>query len=196
MQDISANTVLLVDDDPSIRKLLALRLASVGFEVLQAENGIDAVVKLRQHHLPNVIISDVEMPLMSGGEFISVVRWRFPSIPVVILSGSIPNEFPQEAKPDVWLDKGFLQVAELLEAVHDLVRKTPDPSYHQQAIGTPVRTRPGGSGYFIMTCTDCLRSFEVTRTLNDNAVDRTAICTYCEARVPFLIESPDPEQGN
>ena len=191
MREVSANSVLLVDDDPSIRDLLSMQLEEAGFEARQAEDGIDGLVKLRDE-LPKVIISDLQMPRMSGIEFISVVRRRFPSIPVIALSGSIPSEFPAEAKPDVWFEKGALQVPELLQAVHDLVRKTPDCADFPQVVTTPVRIRPGFAGYFILTCTDCLRTFRATSTPENKRVDRTAICTYCEARVPFLIESSEP----
>ena len=99
MRDVSPNCVLLVDDDPCIRDLLSMQLEEAGFEARQAEDGIDGLVKLRDE-LPKVIISDLQMPRMSGIEFISVVRRRFPSIPVIVLSGSIPAEFPAEIKPD------------------------------------------------------------------------------------------------
>jgi hypothetical protein len=94
-------------------------------------------------------------------ELIVVVRRRFPHIPVIIFSGSSPGEFPAEAKPDGWFEKGALQMPELLKAVRDLVRKTPDRPYAPQVIGTPVRTLRGGAGYFLLTCTDCLRIFKV-----------------------------------
>ena len=191
MRDISANSVLLVDDDPSIREILSMELEEAGFEAQQAEDGIDGLVKLRDK-LPKVIISDLQMPRMSGIEFISVVRRRFPSIPVIVLSGSIPSEFPAEVKPDRWFEKSALQIPELLQAVHDLVRKTPDCADFPQVVTTPVRTRPGFAGYFILTCTDCLRTFRATSPPENKRVDRTAICTYCEARVPYLIESAEP----
>jgi CheY-like chemotaxis protein len=191
MRDVSANSVLLVDDDPAIRWGLSKRLEEAGFRAQQAEDGIDGLVKLRDK-LPKVIISDLLMPRMSGIEFISVVRWRFPSIPVIVLSGSIQRDLPEEFKPDRWFRKRALQIPELLQAVHDLVRKTPDPAYRRQVISTPVRTRPSGAGYFVLTCTDCLRSFQVTITPENKTVDRTAICTYCEAPVPYLIESSEP----
>jgi CheY-like chemotaxis protein len=191
MPNVSANSVLLVDDDPSIRDLLSLQLEEAGFEARQAEDGIDGLVKLRDA-LPKVIISDLQMPRMSGIEFISVVRRRFPSIPVIALSGSIPSEFPAEAKPDIWFEKGALQVLALLQAVHDLVRKTPDCARFPQVVTIPVRTRPGFAGYFILTCTDCLRTFRATGVPENQRVDQTAICTYCEARVPFLTESSEP----
>jgi len=191
MDNASVDSVLLVDDDPSIRYLLTMQLEEAGFEARQAADGIDGLIKLRDE-LPKVIISDLQMPRMSGVEFVSVVRRRFPSIPVVILSGSMPSEFPEEAKPDVWFDKGALRVPEFLKVVRDLVRKTPDPANLPQVVTTPVRTRLGFAGYFMLTCTDCLRMFRATSTPENKAVEQTTVCAYCEARVPFLIESSEP----
>ncbi len=191
MRDVSANSVLLVDDDPAIRDVLSEQLEEAGFEAQQAEDGIDGLVKLRDK-LPKVIISDIQMPRMSGIEFISVVRRRFPSIPVIVLSGSIQRELPAEAKPDRWFEKSAQQIPDLLQAVHELVRKTPDPANLPQVVSTPVRTRPDGAGYFVLTCTDCLRIFQVTSTPENKTMERTAVCVHCEARVPFLIESSEP----
>ena len=191
MRELCANGVLVVDDDPSIRSLLSWRLKKEGLVPRQAEDGIDALVKLREH-LPKVIISDLQMPRMAGIEFISVVRRRFPFMPVIVLSGSSPHEIPAESKPDHWFDKNSPHITELLRAVQYLVRKTPDRPYLPQVISIPVRTRPNGAGYFVLTCTDCLRAFQVASTPKNKTVERIAVCTHCEARVPFLIESSQP----
>ena len=191
MPDPSAYCVLLVDDEPAIRDVLSSELKEAGFEPQEAEDGIDALVKLRDT-LPHVIISDLQMPRMSGMEFIVVVRRRFPHIPVIVFSGSSSGELPAEAKPDGWFEKGALQIPELLRAVRDLVRKTPDRPYVPQVISTPVRTRRGGAGFFVLTCTDCLRLFQVMSTPEIKTVEQTATCVYCEARVSFLIESAEP----
>jgi CheY-like chemotaxis protein len=190
MRAVSANSVLLVDDDPSVRELLSMQLESAGFEARQAEDGIDGLMKLRDM-LPKVIISDIQMPRMSGIEFISVVRQRFPTIPVIILSGSIPRELPADIEPVRCFEKSAQQIPQLLQAVHDLARETPDHARVPQVVSIPVRTQPGGAGYFVLTCTDCLRLFQVASTPGNKAVEQTAICVHCEARVPFLIESPD-----
>ena len=190
MRKVSAKSVLLVDDDSSTRALLALHLEQAGFEARQAEDGIDGLVKLRDE-LPHVIISDLQMPRMSGIEFVSVVRRRFPSIPVIVISGSIPPNFPPEIKPDHLFEKNSQLIPELLQAVHELVRKTPDRPYHPQVISVPVRTRPGGAGYFVLTCPDCLRHFEEKSTPENKAVERTTACVHCEASVPYLVESAE-----
>ena len=191
MRDVSANSVLLVDDDPTIRNFLSSQLEKAGFKAQQAEDGIDGLVKLRDK-LPKVIISDLQMPRMSGIEFIWVVRRRFPSIPVIVLSGSIQRELPAEVKPDRWFRKSPQQIPELLQAVHDLARITPDRAHIPQVISAPVRTLPGGAGYFFLTCTDCLRLFKVTSTPENKTVERIAVCLHCQARVPFLVESSKP----
>ena len=192
MRAISPNSVLLVDDDPNLREILSIRLEKAGFEARQAADGIDGLVKLRDE-LPKVIISDVQMPRMAGIEFISVVRRRFPFILVIGLTGTIPDEVPAEAKPDVWFEKDALNISDFLQTLRDLVRKTPDRVDLPQRVTAPVRTRPGFAGYFILTCPDCLRTFKATSTPENKAREATAVCIYCEARVLFVIESSVPQ---
>ncbi len=191
MRDISANSVLLVEDNPSIRALLSSQLEKVGFKAQLAEDGIDGLAKLRAQ-LPSVIISDLEMPRMTGIEFMSVVRRRFPSIPVIVFSGSIQGEFPAGAKPDRWFEKSAQQIPALLQAVHALAQETPDRADFPQVISTPVRTHSGGAGCFVLTCTDCLRLFQVMSTPENQTEEQSAVCVHCEARVPYVIESPQP----
>ena len=71
--------VLVVDDDPTVRESFAMLLQSGGYDVQVAEDGFSALLQLRKL-LPDVIISDLNMPRMSGFEFLSVVRRRFPEI--------------------------------------------------------------------------------------------------------------------
>jgi CheY-like chemotaxis protein len=192
MPEVYTNCVLVVDDDPAIRDLLSRQLEKEGFQSIHAKDGIEAIVKLRDT-LPNVIITDIQMPRMSGLEFIGVVRRRFPPIPVIALSGSIPSEFPEEARPDCYIQKNILRFPDLLQAVKDLARKTPDNIDLPQVVTTPVRTRHAFAGYFMLTCTDCLRTFKATSTPVNKVVEGTSVCTHCGALVPFLIESSEPD---
>ena len=187
----SARRVLLVDDEPAIRSILSIRLEEAGFEAEQAGDGIEGLVKLRQG-LPHLIISDIEMPRMSGIEFISIVRRRFPQLPVIVISGVPQTSLPPEVAPDACFQKGTLRFDELLKAVHDWARKTPDRPNVPQVIHLPLRTRPDGAGYFQLICTDCLRSFKLLNDPGVKAVERTALCVHCHARLPYLIESLEP----
>ena len=192
MPNPSAYCVLLVDDEPAIRDVLSIELKNAGFEAQEAQDGIDALVKLRDSR-PHVIISDIEMPRMSGVEFIVVVRRRFPQIPVIVFSGSTPHEFPAEYKPDGWFEKGSLKVPDLVRAVQTLAGKALNRPYAPQVISIPIRTLRSGAGYYVLTCTDCLREFQVASGPEMKTIERTATCIHCEARVPFWVESSDPE---
>ena len=191
MPKASARRVLLVDDEPAIRDILSIRLKEAGFEAEQAGDGIDGLAKLRKG-LPHLIISDIEMPRMSGIEFISIVRRRFPQLPVIVLSGLPQASLPPEAAPDAWFEKSALRFDEFLKAVRDWARKTSDRAYLPQVIHRPLRTRPDGAGYFQLTCTDCLRSFKLLNDPEINTVERTALCVHCQARLPFLVEESEP----
>jgi len=67
--------VLLVDDDPLVRKLISGYLVAAGYVVRTSVDGLDALGKLRTG-LPDLIISDLNMPRMSGIELLEVVRLR------------------------------------------------------------------------------------------------------------------------
>jgi len=187
----SARRVLLVDDEPAIRDILSIRLEEAGFQAEQARDGIDGLVKLRKG-LPHLIISDIDMPRMSGIEFISVVRRRFPQVPVIVVSGEPQSSIPPEAAPDACFQKGALRLDELLKAVRDWAQKTPDRPIVPQVIHRPLRTRSDGAGYFQLTCTDCLRTFKMQNDPEIKTIERTAVCVHCQARLPFLLEGSEP----
>jgi CheY-like chemotaxis protein len=83
--------LLVVDDDESVREVFTLLLEKEGYVVTTANNGFDALLKLKKI-APEVIISDLNMPEMSGFEFLSVVRRRFPEFSVIASSGAYSSK--------------------------------------------------------------------------------------------------------
>jgi len=81
-----AGRVLLVDDQPELRRLLRRSLIKAGHVVVEASNGRVAV-ELAQQLRFDVVISDVGMPDMSGVELLEALRELDPDLPVVITSG-------------------------------------------------------------------------------------------------------------
>jgi len=65
--------ILIVDDDPTTRKLIGLFLKAKGYAVAYAENGLDGIEKIGTEN-PNLIITDLNMPYMDGIEFVKSVR--------------------------------------------------------------------------------------------------------------------------
>jgi CheY-like chemotaxis protein len=79
--------ILVVDDEAAVRDSIVLVLQSSGYEVTAATNGFDALLQLKRR-LPAIVLSDLNMPQMSGFEFLSVVLRRFPQISVIAMSGA------------------------------------------------------------------------------------------------------------
>ena len=76
--------VLVIDDEPPIRKLLRMGLTAQGYQVLEAPNGKTALALLEPS--PNLIILDLGLPDMQGHELLKSIRSRNDSVPIVILS--------------------------------------------------------------------------------------------------------------
>src|ERR671934_1286593 len=114
--------LLVVDDEPSIRESVGTLLLSAGYDVSTATGGFDALLCLKRV-VPEVIISDLNMPHMSGFEFLSVVRRRFPQISVVAMSGAYTaGAVPSGVIADAFYAKGQDQPEKLLSTVADLLR--------------------------------------------------------------------------
>ena len=79
--------ILIVDDDPALRQLLTLVLLKSGYAVRSAQDGFSALAAIRTA-VPDILLSDLYMPGMSGFELLSVVRRRFPLIPVIAMSSA------------------------------------------------------------------------------------------------------------
>ena len=82
-----SKTILVVDDDQSLRELLRLHLSSAGYEVITAADGIEAGYAVLRHS-PDLIITDVQMPHMDGFQFVELLRAdsTIPRIPVIFLT--------------------------------------------------------------------------------------------------------------
>jgi len=76
--------VLVIDDEPPIRKLLRMGLTTQGYEVLEATNGKNALELLSQK--PDLIILDLGLPDIQGHELLRTVRSRDEAVPIVVLS--------------------------------------------------------------------------------------------------------------
>jgi len=80
-------SILVIDDDESIRQLLRLHLSAAGYEVQVAEDAIAAGYMVLRGR-PDLIITDINMPHMDGFEFIAALRAdkTIPAIPVIFLT--------------------------------------------------------------------------------------------------------------
>jgi CheY-like chemotaxis protein len=132
--------ILIVDDDPSIRTTVAMLLADEGYEVSTAEDGFDALLQMKST-VPELIVSDLNMPQMSGFEFLSVVRRRFPQLSVIAMSGAYHcgSAVPGGVIADAFYPKGQGTTVELLKVVAELIQ-TSDEAW-------PIRGNRPPCGY-------------------------------------------------
>lgn len=85
--------VLVVDDDKTTRKMISLILNSKGYEVVTAENGIEALQKLGIEDI-NLILTDMNMPYMDGIELVKQIRssQERSNIPIVMITTEADEE--------------------------------------------------------------------------------------------------------
>ncbi|HHW45128.1 response regulator [Desulfofundulus thermobenzoicus] len=94
--------VLVVDDQPGVRYLLDILVKEAGHRVHTAENGLEAIEKVRQIR-PHLIFMDVRMPLMGGLEALGRIKRIVPEAEVIIMTAYISDETVNQA-----LQKGAL----------------------------------------------------------------------------------------
>ena len=84
--------VLVVDDEESVRAVTARILETFGFQVVLAEDGRDALLKLELHPDLRFILMDLTMPHLSGEEALRYVRGMHRDLPIILMSGYSPEE--------------------------------------------------------------------------------------------------------
>ena len=82
-----AATILLVDDDPFMLRLMDLILRDAGYEIIQARGGEEALAKIRERPTVNLVISDVVMPGMDGELLRETVQRLWPACKFIVCSG-------------------------------------------------------------------------------------------------------------
>jgi PAS domain S-box-containing protein len=121
----SGERILVVDDEEAILAIARAALENYGYEVLTANSGVEAVNLFDKHRETiNLLISDLEMPLMNGKETVEAIRKLRPDLKVIIISGSEKQiqELMPQIKMDVFVPKPFTNES-LLEAVHSVLVK-------------------------------------------------------------------------
>ena len=114
----SAIPILVVDDEPGLRRLACQTLERAGYATLEAEDGAQALRLLEQHDgVVALVLSDIRMPNLDGIELEQICRERWPAMPVILMSGEVTRDWVarlvrQDAHPV--LRKPFLPEALLV----------------------------------------------------------------------------------
>ncbi len=124
------------------------------------------------------------MPNMNGFEFLSVVRRRFLTIPVIVVSGEFSGlTVPESVLADAFFPKGGYMPEELFAKIAELLHELPP----RPRVGKPTRAAvwvKNDKGTIAVTCSECLRTFPVPGALNGiNEVE----CDFCCCAIRFEI---------
>jgi CheY-like chemotaxis protein len=125
---VTVRRVLIVDDDPSVRNLLRMTLPVDGFEIVEAENGEEAL-SLIEGAVPDLVLLDWAMPGLSGGDVLAELKRRRPELPVIILTAEADPRFRAVSESlgvEAYLTKPFSPL-QLLSEVERLLSPEPPP---------------------------------------------------------------------
>lgn len=125
-QQKSRNTILLVDDDPDILKLMAMRLRAAGYDIISASNGEAALAHIALNS-PDLVITDLRMPGMDGLTLFNAIRAIKPWLPVIIVTAH---------------DSQVEALNALQRGVFDFLSKPFDNKYLLQQIESALRRFP------------------------------------------------------
>jgi CheY-like chemotaxis protein len=182
--------LLIVDDDATLRVCLSAVLASFGYGVRGATDGFSALALLRQE-VPDIIVSDLNMPGMSGFEFLSVVRRRFPAIQVIAMSSAVAADgAPSGVAADTFYQKGS-GPGSLLQIIKTLASPDRPPLSRHARAPAPIWVERNaqqfsGAPFIMLTCPECLRIFPRISLEVQNSANE-ARCIYCNGLFRYAV---------
>jgi CheY-like chemotaxis protein len=184
----SQAALLIVDDEPSIRASLSQSLAEMSYKVRTATDGFSALREIR-NEVPEFLLSDLNMPGMSGFELLAVVRRRFPAIRAIAMSGSFSgDEVPSGVAADAYYQKGssILALMRIMDSLPRMMR----PSYPPSSPEAPLWIHRSSydlspDEQVIITCPECLRTFP--QALGSGHLRRKTDCIYCRSAIHYAI---------
>ena len=115
----SGATILVVDDERTLREIVSRALSKLGYRCLAAENGEQAL-DVASRTPPDLVVTDLKMPKMDGLAFIGKLRARSPDIPIIIMTGYADLDSARKAltlRVSDYLVKPFESLAEVQAAV-------------------------------------------------------------------------------
>jgi CheY-like chemotaxis protein len=188
-------TLLIVDDEPVTRELLSQVFARRGHEVSSAKDGFTALQKIRSE-APDIVLSDLNMPGMSGFELLSVLRRRIPGIYVIATSGA----FAGQSVPNGIAADAYYAKATGLTYLFEIMQNASQPSAasrDRNSAATPIWISPTERdaslrAQVLISCSDCLRAFSLSVEAADFVIHETP-CVYCGTQIYYATVHPmDP----
>jgi len=120
--------ILVIDDEPQVRRLIQNILERAGHDVTEAADGLQGLTAARETR-PDLVVTDILMPNKEGIETIRELRREVPKLPILVISGdpgsALYLEMAKLLGAHAALTKPF-RAADLMQAVADLLRPAPE----------------------------------------------------------------------
>jgi CheY-like chemotaxis protein len=196
MSDLRTN-VLVVEDDATLRTLLSAVLSRSGYVVRSSHDGFSALKKIRSE-MPDIVLSDLFMPGMSGFEFLSVVRRRYPSLRAVAMSSAYSGKtVPTGIAADAFYEKAsnVLSLLEIVARIDEYRRGHAEQSPALSPIWIAEVQESVDGRCVVLSCTECMRTFSAPLDQHVTVVYR-AYCPFCSMPTLYaLVDRATPEAG-
>lgn len=119
-------TILIVDDSTSIRELVSISLKSAGYNIIKGVDGADGLKKLKEDEQVDLIITDLNMPVMDGLTFLKEIRKeeKYKYTPILILTTESSVNLRNDAKQfgaTGWIIKPF-EKEKLIQVIQKVIR--------------------------------------------------------------------------
>ena len=185
-------SLLIVDDAPLIRSSLALVLTEIGYRVRSAMDGLSALAEIH-HEVPEILLSDLNMPGMSGCELLSEVRHRFPAIRTVAMSGAfLGNEVPSGVAADAFYQKGSSlgSLLMIISTLPQIERRPVPPCRAPEPLSTQGhRNNFSAKAPATITCPECQGASPLALD-GFGSMMRQANCAFCGSSIQYTVVEP------
>lgn len=121
---MSRKKILIAEDEEQMRTLLVRALKKHGYEIITVKNGLEAGKQIEKTHF-DLIITDFRMPFFDGLQLMDLVKKKYPSLPVIIISGTEPVDRLLTGGAFAFVKKPF-QIQELVNMVKCALDQTMD----------------------------------------------------------------------
>ena len=180
-------SLLIVDNDPSIRYSLCQIFRAMGHSVRTAEDGFYALQEMGLA-IPDILLSDLNMPRMSGFELLSVVRRRFPSVYVIGMTGAHAEGLPSGLAADAFYKKatGLVALFQLVKTGSEI----DSLSIWASRKSTPIWVSPAGNSSrdrkeVFIGCPECLRAFPLPAEMSGELQEIS--CAHCRTSINYAV---------
>ncbi len=171
--------ILLIDDESSIRRSLSLGLNQRGYDTEPCEDGMNGLKKLelfiKNDLPPAAVVIDIQLPDINGTRLAKIIRFKYPGIPIILITGYADKLNPQEIrdlKVNAFLEKPF-SADELADQFERILKRQPES---KPVVDEERHEARSESAYILVKTNADADLFEIYRRMYymDNVV-------YCDA---------------